>query len=110
MCVEQKVLSPALARILDVLQPWLSQDRNSTARVTPSVSVLFPKSHLLFFPPSLPRTSPPPPLLFPAARGLVFPPRGKCPSPMAEEIAVLVLAWESVAQIPQVINLYNTRF
>lgn len=54
MCVEQKVLSPVLSWILAVLQPWLSQDRKSTARVAPSVSVLFPKSHPLFFP-SLPR-------------------------------------------------------
>lgn len=70
------------------------------------------RQSLSFFPnptpvvfPSLPRTSPPPPCCLLPLVGF-FPPRcRKCPAPTAEEKTVLVLAWESPAQIPQVTNL-----
>lgn len=108
MCVEQKVSSAALSRTLDVLQPWLSRDRNSTARVAPSVSVLFPKSHLPSFPPPPPITSQDFTPTSPAVSchsWMWLSPRGRRrPAPTAEAVVALVLPWEALARIPQVIN------
>lgn len=42
LCTEQKALSPALSRALDVLQPGLSRDRNSTPSICPFSQIPHP--------------------------------------------------------------------